>query len=237
MTLAEPRPSVPIALERLRTRKADGKTLRLALGLAVVVHVLAFFVPLPEAKFIPPEETAERGPEITPTFLEPPELPPRPLQALVTNEPKRKLPVPDLPDDYVEPTHEPVDITAVEVDTTGEAPLVLLDPVPPGPSSPPGPMDETTPGLVPPVKLPGAPKPAYPEMARAVRLEGTVVLRAVIDETGRVTSIRVLREPGVNAGFVEAATTAVSQWRYEPGFYGGEPVAVKMTVIVTFTLQ
>ena len=76
-----------------------------------------------------------------------------------------------------------------------------------------------------------------PEMARKVRLEGTVVLRAIIDETGRVTAIRVGRQPGVNAGFVEAAREAVSQWRYEPGLYGGEPVAVSMTVVVEFTLQ
>jgi TonB family protein len=74
-------------------------------------------------------------------------------------------------------------------------------------------------------------------MARTVRLEGTVVLQAIIDETGRVTSIRVIREPGVNAGFVEAATAAVSQWRYEPGHFGGEPVAVTMTVVVEFRLQ
>jgi protein TonB len=237
MTLADASPRASVALERLRTRRADGKTLRLALGLAIVVHALAFLVPLPGATIAPPNKPVEPGPEITATILEPPELPPRHLQTLVTGERKRKIPVPELPDDYVEPTHEPVDVRAVELDTIGEAPVVLLAPVPPGPPKPSGPMDETTLGLVLPVKLPGAARPVYPEMARTVRLEGTVVLQAIIDETGRVTSIRVIREPGVNAGFVEAATAAVSQWRYEPGHFGGEPVAVTMTVVVEFRLQ
>jgi protein TonB len=238
MTLAEPRlpasAGTSVTLERLRARRADGKTLRLALVLAVAVHGLAFLVPLPRATITPPERTVQQGPEITETILEPPELPPQPIRTVVAGERRRLLPVPDLPDDYVEPAHEPVDVTAVDADSLGEAPVFLPAPVPPAPA---GPMDETTQGLVLPAKLPGAAKPVYPEMARTVRLQGTVVLRAIIDRTGNVTSIRVIREPGVNAGFVEAAKAAVSQWRYEPGRYGGEPVAVSMTVVVEFTLR
>lgn len=238
MTLADPRlpasAAAAAALERLRTRRADGKTLRLALGLAIVVHALAFLVPLPKATIAPPPEKIERGPTISETILEPPKPPQRPPRTVVTGERRRTLPVPDLPDDYVEPAHEPVDVTAVEVDPFGEAPVVLPAPVRPAPS---GPMDETTLGLVLPVRLPGAAKPEYPAMARAVRLEGTVVLEAIIDKTGRVTSIRVIREPEVRAGFAEAAIAAVSQWRYEPGLYGGEPVAVSMTVVVDFRIQ
>jgi protein TonB len=77
-------------------------------------------------------------------------------------------------------------------------------------------------------------RPVYPEIARAAHKEGTVILEAVLDTTGRVTQLRVLRsEPLLD----QAALDAVRQWRYSPSLFYGKPVSVLMTITVRFTLQ
>ena len=71
-------------------------------------------------------------------------------------------------------------------------------------------------------------------MAIAARVEGTVIIEAVIDTDGRVQSARVLRSiPLLDT----AALTAVGQWAYSPSLLNGVPVPVIMTVTVTFRLR
>ncbi len=54
---------------------------------------------------------------------------------------------------------------------------------------------------------------AYPEKAKASRVEGTVVLELTVDEEGNVTAVKVLRSvPGLD----EAAVEAAKGWKYEP---------------------
>jgi protein TonB len=76
--------------------------------------------------------------------------------------------------------------------------------------------------------------PVYPEVARAARVEGTVILEAVLDTSGRVTQLRVLRSVPL---LDQAALDAVRQWHYSPSVYYGRPVSVLMTITVRFTLQ
>jgi protein TonB len=78
--------------------------------------------------------------------------------------------------------------------------------------------------------------PTYPELARRARITGQVILQAVIETEGSVSSIRILRETPERVGFGEAAATAVSRWRYRPGMQHGRPVRVLLTVTVDFTL-
>ena len=73
----------------------------------------------------------------------------------------------------------------------------------------------------------------YPEIARAAKIEGVVILEATIDERGVVTDARVLRSvPLLDA----AALTALKQWRYTPTLLNGVPVRVLMTVTFRFSL-
>jgi protein TonB len=76
--------------------------------------------------------------------------------------------------------------------------------------------------------------PEYPGAARAARIEGTVILDAVIDVNGSVRDVRVLRSIAL---LDQAAVAAVRQWRYTPALLNGIPVPVIMTVTVTFKLQ
>jgi protein TonB len=76
--------------------------------------------------------------------------------------------------------------------------------------------------------------PVYPPIAASARIEGTVILEAIIDETGSVTNLKVLKSiPMLDA----AAKEAVSRWRYSPTTLNGVNVPVIMTVTLTFTLK
>jgi protein TonB len=76
--------------------------------------------------------------------------------------------------------------------------------------------------------------PRYPAIAQASRVEGIVILEAVISEDGVVLDVRVLRsQPLLDAAAVEA----VRQWRFTPATLNGAAVPVVMTVTVAFSLK
>jgi len=75
--------------------------------------------------------------------------------------------------------------------------------------------------------------PDYPEMARAARIQGTVVLDATIGKDGEVENLRLISGHPILA---PAAIKAVKQWKYEPYLLNGEPVEVKTPVQVDFAL-
>jgi len=77
-------------------------------------------------------------------------------------------------------------------------------------------------------------EPEYSEEARKAKFQGTVVLAIVVDETGKVTNIRVIRPLGM--GLDEKAIEAVSKWRFRPGYKDGKPVPVMANVEVNFRL-
>jgi TonB family protein len=77
-------------------------------------------------------------------------------------------------------------------------------------------------------------KPVYPPEAQSAHISGVVIIEALIDKTGHVASVQVLRSiPGLD----DAALDAVRQWQYVPTLLNGAPVNVVMTVTVNFTLQ
>jgi TonB family protein len=77
-------------------------------------------------------------------------------------------------------------------------------------------------------------KPDYPADARAARVQGVVIIEAVIDADGQVAASRVLRSiPGLD----EAAMQAVQQWRFTPTMLNNAPSAMLMTVTVNFRLE
>jgi protein TonB len=75
--------------------------------------------------------------------------------------------------------------------------------------------------------------PLYPEIARVSRVEGIVVVEAILDVTGKVESVRVL---GSHPLLDDAAVRAVRQWRYTPTELNGVPVPVLMTIRIQFSL-
>jgi protein TonB len=76
--------------------------------------------------------------------------------------------------------------------------------------------------------------PQYPAAAGRARIEGTVVLMAVIGMDGTVKDVRV--ENGLPI-LAQAAIEAVKQWRYKPYMVDGEPVEVDSRITINFTLS
>lgn len=75
--------------------------------------------------------------------------------------------------------------------------------------------------------------PTYPPEAGRARIEGTVVLLAVIAKDGTVQDVRVQSGLPVLA---QAAINAVKQWRYKPYILNGEPIEVASQITINFTL-
>lgn len=78
-------------------------------------------------------------------------------------------------------------------------------------------------------------EPDYPEAARRIRLEGMVILEAIISGDGAVEDIRVVHS--ANPLLDAAAQKAVRQWRYRAATLNGRAVSVYLTVTVTFGLK
>ena len=74
----------------------------------------------------------------------------------------------------------------------------------------------------------------YPAVARAARIQGTVVLSAVIAKDGTVENLSLLSGHPL---LVPAAMDAVKQWRYRPYTLNGQPVEVMTQIHVNFQLQ
>jgi protein TonB len=76
--------------------------------------------------------------------------------------------------------------------------------------------------------------PVYPPDARAARVQGAVVLAAIIGQDGSVQSLRVVSS--ASPLLEKAALDAVKQWRYRPYLLNGNPVEVDTQITVNFTL-
>jgi len=79
----------------------------------------------------------------------------------------------------------------------------------------------------------GGVDPRYPAIAKAARIQGTVVLQAMISKEGTIQNLKVISGPPM---LQQAAVEAVKTWRYKPYLLNGEPVEVETQVNVVFTL-
>ena len=76
--------------------------------------------------------------------------------------------------------------------------------------------------------------PKYPQEAKDARIQGTVVLDAIISKTGAVDSLRVVSGP---KELQQSTLDAVRQWAYRPFLLNGAPVEVETTINVMYTLR
>jgi protein TonB len=76
-------------------------------------------------------------------------------------------------------------------------------------------------------------KPVYPPLARQARIQGTVMLQAVIGKDGRIENLQLISgHPMLSPAAIES----VRQWRYRPYTLNGEPVEVETAITVNFVL-
>ena len=77
-------------------------------------------------------------------------------------------------------------------------------------------------------------QPEYPLLARQARIQGTVVLSALINRNGRIENLQVLSGHPM---LMQAAMDAVRRWRYRPYYLNDQPVEVETRITVNFTLS
>jgi TonB family protein len=77
--------------------------------------------------------------------------------------------------------------------------------------------------------------PKYPDIARRTRIQGMVILEAIITKDGVVQGVKVIKS--LNSFCDEAAIEAVKQWQFDPGTQNDIPVDVIMNLTVIFRLQ
>jgi TonB family protein len=75
--------------------------------------------------------------------------------------------------------------------------------------------------------------PVYPQEAKDAKVQGIVVLDAVIGKDGAIKSLRVLSGPNELAN---SALEAVKQWTYKPYLLNGNPTEVETTITVNYSL-
>lgn len=75
--------------------------------------------------------------------------------------------------------------------------------------------------------------PTYPPLAKTARIQGAVVLHAIISKAGNVENLNVMSGHPM---LVQSALDAVKQWKYRPYILNGDPVEVETTITVNFNL-
>ena len=224
-----------------RSRRA---TPLIAWPVSVAAHVFvlaaALVIPLMAADVLPaPQEVIVMIQAVQPPEPPPPPIPVRPAVAVAQAVADRRLAPVSAPPTVGQETGIaiPVDfdlarapgtipggIDGGTADVLDPAPLQLTQntaPVRPGGQ------------IRPPEKIADA-RPVYPELALRARVEGIVIIEAIIGTTGLVEEATVLRSIPL---LDQSALEAVRRWRYTPTLLNGVPVTVIMTVTVQFTLQ
>jgi TonB family protein len=98
------------------------------------------------------------------------------------------------------------------------------------PAAPPVPVG----GQVQQARLISSVSPAYPAFARSIGLQGDITIDALIDATGKVTTMKPLSGP---VPLQQAAMDALRQWNYEPARLDGQPVSTHLSVTMKFRLN
>jgi TonB family protein len=83
-------------------------------------------------------------------------------------------------------------------------------------------------------KLISSVPPAYPALAKNQHVSGNVTVDALIDATGRVTTMKIVSGPTL---LHQAAMDALKQWKYQPATLDGKTVPMHLTVTLQFRLQ
>lgn len=211
----------------------NNRILYWAAGIAAVLHLALFFVTFPALRkptqVVAPAQHAYVIQSVR--FQQP-----KPAQTQPMKKRKaRKVPIPDPTPDLPEPIREEeVEVPEIDIAQIGDVDVAYIPDAPPGVG--PG-MPTALPiggNVQPPVKI-YAPQPGYTEEARQARTQGVVILSCVVDATGHVTNLRVLK--GLPNGLTESTLETVSTWTFKPATSEGEPVPVYFNFTINFSLQ
>ncbi len=195
-------------------------------SLVVEAKKVMFVAPPPPIVPPMPPPPVARQPQAAPTALNPEAAPSFPPDKPVTADPPPVGPTAPVPAGALgRPggAHATDLLAGTRATTLGTPPPVAVQSTPIRPGG----------DIKPPARITYVP-PVYPTIAQTAKVEGAVILEAIIDESGVVRDVKVLRSIPL---LDRAAIEAVGKWRYTPTRLNGTPVAIIMTVTVMFSLR
>ncbi len=77
-------------------------------------------------------------------------------------------------------------------------------------------------------------EPNYPVLAKQMKVQGAVILQALIGKNGNIQDLHVLSGPAILS---EAARQAVKQWHFKPYLLAGQAVETEARITVNFTIS
>jgi protein TonB len=77
-------------------------------------------------------------------------------------------------------------------------------------------------------------EPSYPVLAKQMKVQGAVVMQALIGADGIIQDLKVVSGPAILSS---AAREAVRQWRFKPYLENGKPVETQAKITVNFTIS
>lgn len=168
---------------------------------------------------------------------------PRTITLIDHPTPPKPLPIPDielkpvpraLPRTPVKPRDvapPPQPVTTMTSDEgTIQAPPVVQAPAEPGPAVEAAPVEAT-------LAYVAAPAPRYPSQAIRGRMQGTVTLRVLVDETGKPLEVVVESSSGHKLLDDTARNQVLGSWRFQPAMQNGQHVKAWARIPVTFDLR
>ena len=207
----------------------DRKRTRIALIIAAVFHIILLMITFPEIVAQATEAAKDQKLYVVQQVRF---QPPPPKQKQEIPKPKaKKVPIPDPTPDEPEPIrlNEP----EPEIDIPQIDDIVFGIPEAPPVAEPEGPIyvggDVKAPEKI------LSPQPQYTEIARKARVQGVVIVQAIIDKEGNVTNVKVLK--GLSMGLDDEAVKAIKKWKFQPATLNGKPVDVYYNLTVNFRLQ
>ncbi len=221
------------ALSELRTYaeedSEDKRNFWVGLGIAAVAHIALLLVYFPKSSA--DEEFEREKPKVYVVQQVRFQPPPPPQQQEIPKPKAKKVPIPDPTPDEPEPIRLEDEIEP-EIDLP-DTDLIFDIPDGPPPIAPSGPIhvggDVRAPEKI------KAPSPQYTEIARKARIQGVVIIQAIIGKDGTVQNVKLLK--GLPMGLDKSAMDAVKNWKFKPATLNGKPVAVYYNLTVNFSLQ
>lgn len=220
-------------MEELRTyaeeASEDSRNFWIGLAIAGILHVVLLFIYFPKSDA--DDDFEREKPKVYVVQQVRFQPPPPPQQQEIPKPKAKKVPIPDPTPDEPEPIRLEEEIEPeIEMPDTD----ILFDiPEGPPPAEPTGPIHVGG-DVQAPVKL-SAPNPNYTEIARKARIQGVVIVQAIIDKDGSVQNVKLLK--GLPMGLDQAAIDAIKKWKFQPATLNGKPVTVYYNLTVNFTLQ
>jgi len=231
----------------VRQKTAQSYTVPVSIAIHFIALIAVVIVPLMTSAELPEPAAAVKAFFVEPQAAPPPPPPPPPPAPKAQNVPKVTPKVETPPDKFTAPVETPDQIKpeqGLDLGVAGGVPGGVEGGVPGGvvggvvgglPDAPPPPTQAVRVGgnIKEPKKVHHV-NPTYPDIAKAARVQGIVILECTISPQGKVTDHKILR--GIPL-LDQAAVDAVKQWIYTPTLLNGVPVPVIMTVTVNFKLS